>query len=113
MRASVHAIHLFYINTYFFTTNTVGMLYRLKSSMHERSMTSPLAAIGIAGGHGTFTEAQMRPSALSTGISSKGENAASRIVIDFFGSAIVSFSLAGVFLRLSEMAFSSAAVSFT
>ena len=54
--------------------------------MQFSSIISPLAAIGMAGGHGTFTEAHILPFAFSACISSQGENAASLMLIAFFGS---------------------------
>ena len=61
---------------FYFTTITDEIPYLLKIFMQVSSIISPLAAIGTAGGQGTFTEAQILPREFSTGISSDSENTA-------------------------------------
>ena len=62
-------------------TSTVSTPYFLNSSAISALITSPLTAMGIAGGHATVGAAQMRPSQALAGTVSCGAKNASRMLI--------------------------------
>lgn len=68
-----------------FTTSIFSMPYARKSGSSSAVISSPLAAIGIAGGQETQGLAQIRPTASSQEISSHLPKIASRIRIFCFG----------------------------
>ena len=56
-------------------------------------MTSPLIAIGIAGGQGIFVSEHILPADFSTGIFSDSANTASRMLIFFTAFGSINFLL--------------------